>query len=431
MFVVEISFNKTFQPSEIVYVKRPHFIIGSLPSAHVVVDEMASLGYLLHFVKGKGNSFVCYTLSSNEDGKEEENNLSETFYGYTKLDLADVSLFVMVIDNDLLLRRIDVNPKNMLKTLRKATLTQAPVLPALVIFHSKPVIYSIETATEVLLGRSQDCHIRIDAEGVDNIHCKLIYENSKFWIEDEMSQGGIFVDGEKISNRIGLPPCKYFSLGAGINIMGINSEEQFVKIGANKISENQTYETDDLMKYPCLISESSLVRPGRISIPVGKEIVLGRAPENDVWIGSPHISRRHLKISCDLKSEITLFDNSSNGSVCDGVLIPSQGVKVSKSPHIIDLGDMVILGICYSKDDEELFLKARNSVREFLKLVREKEERVKVKEGLVNKISKKILGIFGIYTALDKKGKYGFCAAVCLALLFLILVIRLLVEFLK
>lgn len=430
MFVVEISFNKTFQPSEIVYVKRPHFIIGSSPNAHVVVDEMSSLGYLLHFVKGKGNSFLCYSLA-NSDSNDEDNNLAETFYGYTKLDLNDVSLFVMVIDNDLLLRRIDVNPKNMLKTLRKATLTQTPIMPALVIFHSKPVIYSIETATEILLGRSQDCHIRIDAEGVDNIHCKLIYENSKFWIEDEISQGGIFVDGEKISKRIGLPPCKYFSLGGGINLMGINSEEQLSKMSSNQIAGNQAYETEDLMKYPCLISESSLVRPNKISIPVGKEIVLGRAPENDVWIGSPHISRRHLKISCDIKSEITLFDSSSNGSVCDGVLISEQGVKVSKAPHIIDLGDMVILGICYSKEDEELFLKSKNSVREFLKLVREKENKVKVKEGFINKISKKIFGILGIYTALDKKGKYVFCATVCLALLFLILVVRLLVEFIN
>ena len=50
MFVVEISFTKSGQQSEIIYVRRPHFIIGSLQNAHVVVDEMASFGYSLHFI---------------------------------------------------------------------------------------------------------------------------------------------------------------------------------------------------------------------------------------------------------------------------------------------------------------------------------------------------------------------------------------------
>lgn len=429
MFVVEISFNKTGQQSEIVYVRRPHFIIGSSQNAHVVVDEMASLGYLLHFVKGKGNSFLCYTLSTNTDN-ESNNTLAETFYGYTKLDLADISLYVTVIDNDLLLRKIDINPKSILKTLRKATLTQMPILPAIVIFHDKPVVCSIEPATEVLLGRSQDCHIRIDADNVDNVHCKLIYENSKFWIEDEMSTGGIFLNGEKISSRVGVEPCKYFSLGGGINIMGINSEDQFSKIGTEGFNQNQVTGTDDLRKYPCLISQSSLVRPGRIQIPVGKEILLGRAPENDVWIGSPHISRTHLRINCDIKSEITLVDNSSNGSVCDGVLVSGQNFKISKSAHIIDLGDSVILGICYSQEDEELFYNANNSVREFLRLVKEKELKKKTKTKVSKKILSNLTGIFGVYSNLDKKGKIGFCLVLSLAIIFFILVIRLVIEML-
>lgn len=429
MFVVEISFTKSGQQSEIIYVRRPHFIIGSLQNAHVVVDEMASFGYSLHFVKGKGNSFLCYTISNNDT--DENNNLAETFYGYTKLDLDDVSLYVVAIDNDLLLRKIDVNYKNTLKILRKATLTTTPTFPAIVIFHEKPVVYSIEVATEILLGRSKDCHIRIDAENVDNIHCRLTYENSKFWIEDEMSSSGVFVDGEKISSKVGLAPCKYFSLGGGINVMGITTEEQLIKISSNESSQNILHETQEINKYPCLISLSSLVRPSRILITAGKEISVGRAPENDVWIGSPHISRTHLKLSCDLRSEITLSDHSSNGSVCDGMLISGSDFKISKSAHIIDLGDSIILGVCYSQEDEELFINSNNSVREFLRLVKEKNNKQKAKVKLSIKAKNKFSKIYEIYLNLDKKGKIGFGFVLSLAMVFFILVIRLIIELVK
>ncbi len=437
MFVVEISFNKEGQQSELVYVKRPHFIIGSSPSAHVIVDEMASLGYALHFVKGRGNSFLCYTLSSSElssselsnNEKNDANNaLAETFYGNAKLDLTDVSLNITVIDNDLFLRQIDVNNKNILKNLRKATLTQVPVFPALVIFHEHLVIYSIEIATEILLGRSRDCHVRIDAEGVDNIHCKLMYENSKFWITDEMSTSGVFVDGEKITSRVGVAPCKYFSLGGSINIMGVISEEQLLKVSANELVISDLQEFEDVEKYPCIISHSSLARPSRMHIAPGKEISIGRAPENDIWIGSPYISRTHLRIYCDVKSEITLKDNSSNGSACDGVLITGDNFKISKSAHMIDLGDSIILGICYSKEDEDLFNSANDSVREFLNLIKAKEAQQKEKVKANKKIFSNFKKILNVYSNLDKKGKFGFCLVASLGIIFIILVVSLLVE---
>ena len=73
MFVVEISFTKSGQQSEIIYVRRPHFIIGSLQNAHVVVDEMASFGYSLHFVKGVRQrglimQKVCEEIAAKNEG---------------------------------------------------------------------------------------------------------------------------------------------------------------------------------------------------------------------------------------------------------------------------------------------------------------------------------------------------------------------------
>ena len=52
-----------------------------------MLDGLGDIVYSLHFVKGKGNSFLCYTISNNDT--DENNNLAETFYGYTKLDLDD------------------------------------------------------------------------------------------------------------------------------------------------------------------------------------------------------------------------------------------------------------------------------------------------------------------------------------------------------
>ncbi len=426
MFVVEISFNNSGQQSELLYVRRPHFTIGADPHCHVVVDEMASLGYSLHFVKGKGISFSCYSMFTEENAEQ----LEEIFYSSTKMKLGDISLYIITIDNDLLLRPIDLNPKNILRDLRKATLSHMPVVPAIVIFHEKPVVYSIEPATEVLLGRSKDCHIRIDAEGIEDIHCKIIYENSKFIIEDAMSQNGVFIDGERISSRISVNPCQIISLGGGINIMGVNSESQISSMDKN-LPHSVAEKPESEIQYPILFSTSSLVVPAKLPISSGKEILLGRSLENDVRISSPHISRVHLKISSNLKSEITLIDNSSNGSVCDGMLIENgESMMLSKSPHIIDLGDSIKLGICYSKEDEDLFLSSNNDVKAFLSLVAVREEKEK-KEGkfierAIGLIKFFIENVNNLYVTLDKKGRIAFFAIGFFMVVIVLLLINLL-----
>ncbi len=421
MFVVEISFNKTGQSSELLYVRRPHFTIGADLSAHVVVEEMASTGYFLHFVKEKGSSFSCYSILSTKDSEQ----LEERFYSSTKMNLGDISLFVMTIDNDLMFRQIDLNPKNILRNLRKAVLSSVPVVPAIIIFHEKPVVYSIEPATEILLGRSKDCHIRIDAEGIEAIHCKIMYENLKFLIEDMMSQNGVFIDGERISSKTLVNPCQLVSLGGGINIMGINSENQ-VDLVNKKSPQNVIEKVEGDIKYPILFSTSSLVVPSKVQISTGKEILLGRSLENDVRIASPHVSRIHLKVVCNLKSEITVIDNSSNGSVCDGMLIGNgESMQLSKGPHIIDLGDSIKIGICCSKEDEELFLHAGNSVKNFLFLLdsveknKKKEKFFSIK--ILNSLKNFMHNVVVFYISLDKKGRIGF-----LTVCFFIFVITLL-----
>ena len=64
MFVLEISFQDGVSQPEMVFVRRPQALIGSSDYAHVVIEDMASLGYQLRLVKDIGRSFRCKPVGS-------------------------------------------------------------------------------------------------------------------------------------------------------------------------------------------------------------------------------------------------------------------------------------------------------------------------------------------------------------------------------
>lgn len=81
---------------------------------------------------------------------------------------------------------------------------EAQALPAgLVVIGGElnGTLFDILEGNEVFLGRSGDCQIQLEFEGISRKHCKLSWQEGKIFIEDLESKNGTFVNNAKIQNK--------------------------------------------------------------------------------------------------------------------------------------------------------------------------------------------------------------------------------------
>jgi hypothetical protein len=89
----------------------------------------------------------------------------------------------------------------------------------------------------------------------------------------------------------------------------------------------------------------------------GTSVVLGRDPSSDMWLGVPHVSRRHCLVEVTMSGLVRVTDTSTNGTSYDGgVLYKDQSFESTETPRCLDFGGGVTVGICFSQADEERFV---------------------------------------------------------------------------
>lgn len=65
----------------------------------------------------------------------------------------------------------------------------------------------------LLIGRDRFCDLVLSDEFVSAKHCKIFYENENFFIEDQGSTNGTFIDGTEIGERSILKPGQNIQIG--------------------------------------------------------------------------------------------------------------------------------------------------------------------------------------------------------------------------
>src|SRR5262245_56904443 len=70
---------------------------------------------------------------------------------------------------------------------------------------------------EAIIGRSPDCDIHIDAEGVSREHAYIRMSGGKITIEDNESRNGTFVNEERVETRA-LRPGDRVRLGPAVEL---------------------------------------------------------------------------------------------------------------------------------------------------------------------------------------------------------------------
>jgi hypothetical protein len=193
--------------------------------------------------------------------------------------------------------------------------------------------------------------VRVDLSIVSSNHARFGFEKGRFWAEDLGSTNGTFKAGLQITGRTAFDPGERIVLGRDLSVIGVLSADQILR--ASKPSDKTI---EGAANYPVLISLSDSVRPARIALVPGLPIHIGRDPSSEMWIGAPHVSRRHAVVELHEEGRVSITNHSVNGvSYGEGILAQGKAISSDGRPYVLDFGSGITVGLCFSENNEESF----------------------------------------------------------------------------
>lgn len=359
MFAIEIEFKDGAGDREVILVRRPLVIIGARESAHVVIEDFDSSEQLI-LVRHLGRRFrTALTREPLTEVGEDSLQFVE-HEGEAIVEVASVALRIIALDMDLAVRSGEAADRAAVRVLREATSASHPLFPALVMKAGATVVFSFAPEVPVLVGRGRDCPFRIDSTFISATHARFGFENGRFWVEDLGSTNGTYRNGGRIAGRTALDPSEQVILGMDLTVAGIVSADQIVKAASWSAPSG-----DGAATYPVLISNSDAVRPNRVALVPGVPIHVGRDPSSELWIGAPHVSRKHAIVQLESDGTVRVTNRSSNGlGYGEGVLQAEESLDLSGQPVEFDFGGGVTVSLCFSHADEVTYLEGRGAARE-------------------------------------------------------------------
>lgn len=364
MFALEIGFKGDSPLTETIFIRRPTALVSARDTAHVVVDDMGTLGYGLLITRDVGRRFRLSPVAESP-GVYTPEFLEGLYEGEAVVDLGPLVLRFTALDNDLLPKESEAPDRAGIRVLRQACAGPGPKFPAVLLVSNPPATISFVPEQPLMVGRSRQCTLRVDTPSISSRHARIGFESGQFWVEDLGSTNGTFVDQQQISGRVDVAPGVPISLGRDVTLVGVLSPEEAT--GALAIPGIKTNKPNiNEKRYPLLISLSETARPAQLMLSPGTSVVLGRDPSSDLWLGVPHVSRRHCIIEATVSGIVRITDTSTNGTAFDGgVLQKDQSTESSDTPICLDFGGGVTVAVCFSEADEERFVAAGGSVSAF------------------------------------------------------------------
>ncbi|RMG42591.1 MAG: FHA domain-containing protein [Candidatus Dadabacteria bacterium] len=367
MFALELKFQDGVSRPETVFVRRPQALIGASDYAHVVVEDMRELDYQLRITRQLGRSFICKPVPVRE-GVKLPDIFEGVYQGEAAFDLGPVQVLITSLDIDLTLKDSEPPDRAGVRVLRQACATSSPRFPAVVVAGAPPIIVSFVPDQPIYIGRSRECALRLDTADISARHARLGYESGMFWIEDLGSTNGTFVEQQQISGRVDVQAGAPIALGAEVVIYGITSDAELHSVISQSPSgtTNQARPESRTETYPVVVSTSEVARPARLVLPVGEAITIGRDPSSDMWLGAPHVSRKHCSLYLTKTGLVTVNDFSTNGTAHDtGVLKRGDTLEIRGTPKVLNFGGGITVGICFNSEQEQSYIDSHGSPEVF------------------------------------------------------------------
>lgn len=330
----------------------------------MIVDEMRALGYSLLVSRDIGRKFTLTPIGAS-DSSAAPSFLDGVYEGEASVDLGPVALRFVALDSDLMIRDMEAPDRAGARILRQAATGRTPLFPALIVTTTPKVVVSFSPDYPVLVGRSRQCSLRLDSGSVSSRHARIGYEGGQFWVEDLGSSNGTFINQQQIAGRVNVEPGAQISFGKEVFAQGVISAEQAADVLAGvKLSSPRAISKE--LKYPLLLSLSESARPARMMLKAGADVSVGRDPSSDMWLGAPHVSRKHCQIHISKAGLVRITDCSTNGTGYDGgILRRDQYAESSDKPLVLDFSGGITVALCFSEKDEQIFSAAQGAASAF------------------------------------------------------------------
>ena len=173
--------------------------------------------------------------------------------------------------------------------------------------NRQPPLWVVEKRYHI--GSAPENHLVLVERGIDPVHAKLVQENDKYFLKDNNSATGCFVNGQRVTHKEVFPG----------DMIRLGNTEIIVldpRSAADKPPNNSSAPWR-------LVSESSWLSGKHFIIPTDKAVLLGRDQKCDIVIPGSHLSRRHLEIRVDGNSLRIKDLKSSNGTYLNEMRIES------------------------------------------------------------------------------------------------------------
>lgn len=152
----------------------------------------------------------------------------------------------------------------------------------------------------VSIGRSHECDIVINLPEVSRKHATIIVDNGVFRLRDSGSVNGVFVNGHKVLDTI-VSPTDRVSIG---NVYDLSWEQ---------------------IQQACHVDAAPQIIQPEASH--AKVLSVGRAPDNDIVISDPNVSRHHATIRFEGGRYYIQDMDSRNGVYVNGGRISSSEIS--------------------------------------------------------------------------------------------------------
>lgn len=359
MFALQLLFRDGVSKPELLYVGQSDLLVSGDSSADLVIEDLKRTRHSVQILKRVGRAFKIQRRGSAGEILE---SIDCDFTG--KIDLDFAVLTVVALDADLRAHGYASFEKAGIQAFQEAISLVTLPFPAIVVKGKQEFQVSLGSLSQVFIGRAAGCELRLTTPEISGKHARVGLENGFIWVEDLGSTNGTFVAGRQISGRVNLDYAAPIVLGRDVSVGIVRNADEFEKFMKQ---EGAAVVTDSAeVRYPVVCAYSPVARPGRLELAVGSHFTVGRDPNCDLWLGAPHVSRRHCEISCEPDGSIVFLDRSTNGTAYSrGILKGGERLALKGDPEIFNFGNDLTLAICFNADQERIYRASKGSFAAF------------------------------------------------------------------
>lgn len=187
----------------------------------------------------------------------------------------------------------------------------------------QPAVWIVEK--RYTIGSAADNHLRIEDEGTDALHARLMTENASLILQDNHSRLGCYVNGQRIIKKELLP-------GDTIRLGHVEID----------ILDPYTGDADSTLQSWLLLADSGTLAGQEFPLPAGRSII-GRGSQCDISIPASQLSRQHADINVD-GHQLRIRDLNSASGVYINEERVSEGIAKTGDRIRLDIFRFIVIG---------------------------------------------------------------------------------------